>query len=385
MTATRATLTEPESPAVETSVDRVPADGVALLTYGLAVVWTCGMLVFAYYAPERYEAAMQEDRPVEWATVVLFLAAAIVRLYAAVRHRRPFDFLVALFCLFVAGEEFSWGQRLVGFTPPEAFLERNRQQEFNVHNFADVFGRPKWMLMLALAGYGLVLPVLARLRLARWLMQRAGATPPPLVLAPWFAVAVGLLYWYPATFTGEWVEALAGTLFLAAAPVSLRGFASVLAVTPVAAFAMTQISAMHRAGDPAHIACANGEVRALLSAVVNGDVATDHLTTGPSVHKRVWTTVQEGYLRASVFGALAAVDCRGENPEDRASRRRYGVDPWGTAYWIDTDPPRGDTRAIVIYSFGPNRRRDSEAAVGSGDDVSAAGELRARSRGDRGL
>jgi hypothetical protein len=351
---------------------------VALLTHVLAVAWICGVLAFAHYAPARYEASMQEDRPVEWATVVLFLAAAIVRLRAAVRHRRMFDFLVALFCLFVAGEEFSWGQRLVGFTPPEAFLERNTQQEFNIHNFADIFGRPKWVLMMALAGYGLVLPALSLVGPIRRLMQRVGATPPPLVLAPWFAVAIGLLYWYPFTFTGEWVEALSGALFLATAPISLHAFAGALAVTPVIALAMTEVSALRRAGDPALVACARAEVRALLSAVADSNAATEDLTTGGSVHKRVWTAVHEDYLNKSALDALTAVGCRGEDPEDRASRRRYGVDPWGTAYWIDTNPARGGAQSIVIYSFGPNRRRDSEPGMPTGDDVTAAGELRVR-------
>jgi hypothetical protein len=374
MTATHgAPAAERESPARETSVDRASARGVAVVTYVLTAAWICGVLAFAHFAPDRYEAAMQEDRPVEWATVVLFLVAGIVRLRAAVRQRRVFDFLVALFCLFVAGEEFSWGQRLVGFTPPDAFLERNTQQEFNVHNFADVFGRPKWVLMMALAGYGLVLPTLGRIGPIRRMMERVGATPPPLVLAPLFAVAIGLLYWYPLTFTGEWIEALAGALFLATTQISLRPFAAALVATPVAAVVMAQVSAMRRAGDPALVACANAEARALLSAVTGGGATED--LAGRTVHKRVWTSVQEEYLNASVLGALAGVPCRGEDPEDLASRRRYGVDPWGTAYWISTRGGGGDGRSIAIYSFGPNRRRDGEPETPTGDDVIAAGEL----------
>jgi hypothetical protein len=360
------------------SRDRAPARAVVALTYVLAAAWVCGIFAFAYYAPERYEAAMQEDRPVEWATVVLFLAAAAVRLRAAVRQRHAFDFLVALFCVFVAGEEFSWGQRLVGFTPPDAFLERNTQQEFNVHNFADVFGRPKWVLMMALTGYGLVLPALWLVRPIRRLMERVGAAAPPLVLAPLFAAAIGLLYWYPFTFTGEWVEALAGTLFLATAPISLRSFGGLLAVTPVVAFAMTAVSAMRRAADPALVACATAETRALLTAVADSNAATEDLSSGGSVHKRVWTAVQEEYLDPSALDALMSVACRGEDSEDRASRRRYAVDPWGTAYWIDTNRPRGGVRPVVIYSFGPNRRRDGEPGMTTGDDVTARGELRVR-------
>jgi hypothetical protein len=363
----------------ERAREHAPARGVVLLTSLLAAAWICGILASAYYAPDRYEALMQEDRPVEWATVILFFAAGIVRLRHAVRARRAFDFLVALFCLFVAGEEISWGQRLIGFTPPDAFLERNTQQELNIHNFADVFGRPKWVLMMALTGYGLVLPAVARIGTMRRLLEAVGSTPPALVLAPWFAVAVALLYWYPVTFTGEWVEALAGMLFLATTSVSLRAFAGVLVATPIAALAMTQVSAMRRAADPALIACARAEVRALVASVVGGG-ATDDLIESGSVHKRVWTSVQDDYLHESALRSLAGVSCPGEDPDDQASRRRYAVDPWGTAYWMATGSRREGARPVFVYSFGPNRRRDGEpeSGISTGDDVVAAGELRVR-------
>jgi hypothetical protein len=41
--------------------------------------------------------------------------------------------LAALF-FFGAGEEISWGQRILGFQTPESLSEVNRQEEFNLHN-----------------------------------------------------------------------------------------------------------------------------------------------------------------------------------------------------------------------------------------------------------
>jgi hypothetical protein len=231
---------------------------------------------------------------------------------------------------------------------------------------------------MALAGYGLVLPAFASVGATRRLLERLGSTPPPLALVPWFAAAIALLYWYPIDFTGEWVEALAGTLFLAAAPLSFRGFVGALAGTLVAALVMTQVSATQRAGDPALITCASAEARALLSAVVDSNGATEDLRRGGSVHKRVWTSVQEEYLDESVLGSFDAVSCRGEQPGDQASRRRYAVDPWGTAYWMYTLSERDGVRPVGIYSFGPNRRRDGEPGIGAGDDVTAATELQVR-------
>ena len=43
--------------------------------------------------------------------------------------------LAALF-FFGAGEEISWGQRILGFQTPEPISEVNRQEEFNLHNLS---------------------------------------------------------------------------------------------------------------------------------------------------------------------------------------------------------------------------------------------------------
>ena len=48
--------------------------------------------------------------------------------------RRGVYVLGAAALLFVAGEEISWGQRILGFATPDALAALNRQDEFNVHN-----------------------------------------------------------------------------------------------------------------------------------------------------------------------------------------------------------------------------------------------------------
>lgn len=313
-----------------------------------AFVTTCVWM--ASRRPDAYGAAMQEDRLVEWLTVFLFAASGVLMLRQAARERRLFDALVGLFCLFVAGEEMSWGQRLFGLTPPSYFLEHNTQQEMNVHNFADLFGSPKGPFMIVLAGYSLLLPAASRLRMFQPLLARAGATPPPVAAIPWFAIAIGLLAWYPFRFTGEWVELLAGSAFL----VSTGASAVVLAVlTPAAlafAFALQQYSA-RGARDPVLVACAAGETRSL------ADALRAELGLSGNLHKRVWTLVDEQRLPATlVRGALDGVPCGGVS----ATRREFAVDPWGTAYWVRVRRGEG----VSVYSFGPNRRRDD-----AGDDV----------------
>ncbi len=332
-----------------------------------------GAFALANVAPDRYDALMQEDRAVEWATVLLFAVAGIVRCYSALRAKRAFDLLVGLFCIFVAGEEISWGQRLIGYTPPGVFLEHNTQQEANVHNFADVFGRPKWMLIFALGGYSLLVPALARVGATRRLVDRAGATAPPLDVAPWFAVVIALLIWYPLTFTGEWAELTAGWLFVASAPLSFKAIALTGGAAVPIALALTWVSAMREPSDANQLVCARAEADALLQDIVRGQAATPDLDAMASVHKRVWSSVASGYIEDKLLRGFRAVSCHGETVGKVTSRRRFIVDPWGTAYWIDVKrEPDSDAHRVLVYSFGPNRRRDVDAA----DDVRAEGILR---------
>lgn len=322
-------------------------------------------LVLAETSPIRYDALLQEDHFVEWLTVTLFGGAAFLALRRALRRRLGFDALVGLFCVFVAGEEFSWGQRLLGLTPPQPFLEHNRQQELTIHNFADVFGQPKFVLIAALLGFGLVLPAVARWTRGRELLRRIGASAPPAALMPWFALAVLLLVVYPHSFTGEWVEALSAGLFLIAFMPTPAAGALAVALAAVAAGALAFISGSGGTATPAQLACAQAETDAVVRDLVDGTAATGRLVGARSVHKRLFTAVDEGYVRAQDLVAFASVDC----PQDPDVRRRRGhaIDPWGSAYWLDLD--RTEAAIVVtVYSFGPNRRRDGRGGD-AGDDV----------------
>lgn len=339
------------------------------------------MLLWARYVPDTYAAAMQEDRLVEWWTVGLFLIAAIIRGRDAIRQRHVFDGLVALFCLFVAGEEISWGQRLLGFIPPASFLATNTQQEFNLHNFADIFGRPKWVLIAALMAYGVVLPLVAQIPRVRAFAQRVGATVPDSFWLPWFAVAVALLVWYPVEFTGEWVELLAGSLFLVAAPSGLPLLWLGAGATLVAAAILAKISEQSSTDNPRLVTCAVEETAALARDLESGEIQRDRLRRARSIHKRAYTMGVDGYIDLSAASVLGTARCSGVDRASVLARRRYLVDPWGTAYWISAERPIRGQRRVVVYSFGPNRRRDGESEeVGParGDDITAIANIPVR-------
>ena len=307
------------------------------------------MLLLASANPPLYDAILQEDRIVEWLTAMLFIAAGILRIGHAIKTRSWFDLLIGAFCIFVGGEEFSWGQRLLGFTPPDVFLEHNTQQEFTLHNFADIFGKPKGILILALLGYALVTPLLAR-------FTRLGATPPKRSVALWLVVAAALLLWYPVDLTGEWVEALAGFCFLVATPAPVVSRAITGAMAAVAALGLTALSTRLGSGGPAALSCAQSEARAILADVVSGLHDYPDLLEH-NVHKRIYTAIDDGYVGAGQ-AQYHAVQCGRESREHADRRRRFVVDPWGMAYWVRSRRAGAGVR-ITVYSFGPNRARDA--------------------------
>ena len=130
----------------------------------------------ALYALDRdaYYLSVQEDQALEWSTVWAFVAASVIYVLVARQLRtagKPIWLALALvaFCLLVALEEISWGQRLFGYQPPVYFLEYNYQQEFNFHNVVETDYR-KLALTLIIAGYGVVLPLAAQFSVLKsWL------------------------------------------------------------------------------------------------------------------------------------------------------------------------------------------------------------------------
>jgi hypothetical protein len=318
-----------------------------------AAAWIAAMFILAETNPLRYGMTLQEDRFVEWLTVGLFFSAGVIYFKHAFARRRVFDLLVAAFCIFVAGEEFSWGQRLVGFTPPDVFLEHNAQQEFTLHNFSEVFGKPKGVLILALLGYGLVLPLLSRFTRTHAILERVGATPPPLSAAFWFICAAALLKWYPLDLTGEWVEALAGALFLLSARPGIRGFAAAATASVVAAGLLSAFSARGHASDPAMRRCAEMEARALLDDVTRNAATPALIDPDQAIHKRIYSAIRDGYLYPDRLNTYARVGC-GQSP-------RFVLDVWGMPYWIRvSDAARSGVKDVEVYSMGPNRRRDDD-------------------------
>lgn len=79
---------------------------------------------------------------------------------------RPFTWtvtlLAALACVYIAGEEMSWGQHFFHWSTPDYWTTVNRQAETNLHNTYDVFEKtPRSLLELCIIIGGLLIPIAA--------------------------------------------------------------------------------------------------------------------------------------------------------------------------------------------------------------------------------
>lgn len=104
------------------------------------LVFLAGYAVVRVGAPDVVPRLIKEDGVLEYLQVLLYGAAACFALLVAARWRGEviaWAFLLfALACVFVAIEEVSWGERLLGFAPPEPIRELNTQDEMSLHNLA---------------------------------------------------------------------------------------------------------------------------------------------------------------------------------------------------------------------------------------------------------
>jgi hypothetical protein len=304
-----------------------------------------------------FESWMREDGWAEWATFAGFLAAGALFFRSAggvdlerKRDRRLAQVvlvLLGLFCVFVAGEEISWGQRLLGLTPPDAFLESNYQQELNLHNLKrSVFGIPtesRFLVAYFCVIYGLLGPPVGRA--LTWIAPSA----PPLWLAPIFGVVTVVELTYPVDLGGEAAELALALAMVASAPrCRPRPRAVIIAAVIAAGPALAFSTAWAFGADKARAATARAELEALGMELTAPGAVKPRLFKKKSVHKRVFSA-RKKYLR------LAGED-------------RYFIDPWGNPYWLHARRGRG---TVWLYSFGPNRKRDLRPGSDEpgGDDV----------------
>lgn len=162
----------------------------------------------------------REDSLLEWSQFAAYAAAAALAIMCwraltrAGNHRGALAYLLfALGCLFVAGEEISWGQRIFGWGTPAALEHVNNQRETTVHNMGrlgDIFN----VILLCAGLYGVATAWLAARRARRWRDLPWLAVPPLFLTGALFVVlaykaarfAIFVEPRYGVVKFGEWPE-----------------------------------------------------------------------------------------------------------------------------------------------------------------------------------
>jgi hypothetical protein len=113
----------------------------------LALALLLALLALFLISPQAFSAMSLEDRPIEWASALLPIAASLLLLWRGASLLRTAQgqrtvlwagsaLILSAGVLFVLGmEEISWMQRVFGWATPES-LSGNIQGELNLHNLA---------------------------------------------------------------------------------------------------------------------------------------------------------------------------------------------------------------------------------------------------------
>ncbi len=134
---------------------------------------------------------LEENHPIELASFLAAMAAAIVsfgllrQAHITTGLARGFYVLFGAAMFFLAMEEISWGQQFFGFPTPEAWRERNTQDELTLHNydFKGVSFLEVYPLTFAIGGL-----IGIALGLANLIPDEVR---PPAWIWPWFVVIAG--------------------------------------------------------------------------------------------------------------------------------------------------------------------------------------------------
>ncbi|WP_276503753.1 hypothetical protein [Terrimonas pollutisoli] len=171
-----------------------------IVVTGCILIIAAGFFLF-YNNLAGFERYVQEDGIVEWLTVAGLIAGSYISFSRLLKlwNKKSKWFLFVTFCLglflfFSAGEEISWGQRILGLKTPEYFETHNAQQETNLHNLV-VSGVKlnklvfSILLVVALGIYLVIVPILyQKSHVVRKFLDASGVPIPRLYQVTGFAL-----------------------------------------------------------------------------------------------------------------------------------------------------------------------------------------------------
>jgi hypothetical protein len=133
---------------------------------GLPVLFFLFILVVIIFFPAQIDRVIErENGIVELGTAIILLPGIVAGVLCFLgRDSLPAGWLgfwlllVTLGCVYIAGEEISWGQHLLDWGTPEYLQRINDQQETNIHNISSWFDqKPRILLELWVLIGGIVL------------------------------------------------------------------------------------------------------------------------------------------------------------------------------------------------------------------------------------
>ncbi len=153
------------------------------------------------FSTGKLSVLMSENGPVELLQWMIMVLASLVATLTLVRInpcKTPWVFawvLIALLsCLYVAGEEVSWGQHFLNWNTPAYWQGINDQHETNLHNVSSWLDqKPRLILLIGIIVGGLLFPLLDHVR-PGFLPERFSLVYPPreLVLIALLVVGPGI-------------------------------------------------------------------------------------------------------------------------------------------------------------------------------------------------
>lgn len=201
LAATPLALTLPSAAGRRRDAGPQPEGGygtsIGFILAGVILVVCGSMPLLVYVDAVTHVYAVTEDSWAEYGTFVVFGMAGILFLWTAMLEpgwKKAGLLAFAAAALFVALEEISWGQRIIGIGTPEVLEGYNRQGETTIHNLHGVWFPGHRLVAAGLVVFAILLPVLRR----RWdsldhLIERFGLPVPPLHLWPVFLVTAVFL------------------------------------------------------------------------------------------------------------------------------------------------------------------------------------------------
>ena len=144
------------------------------------------VLIEIFLPPQHYGLFVNENGLLELSHVLMMSIGAILaflnlrQINIKARKFLAFWFGAALLgCIYIAGEEISWGQQIFKWATPEGWMDINDQQETNLHNTTSWLDqKPRLILEIGVITGGILLPLALRFmpqKIPAWLTT---ITPP---------------------------------------------------------------------------------------------------------------------------------------------------------------------------------------------------------------